>query len=1122
MSVAGGKLSSVNVTLVAIESVTFMTSLTALRSGTAAALTTTGLPVGGLSSIFATAQNTLSSMVSTNAPIELVAPAFVIRVNCGAPVGPRNVTCGPGFYGTRFNFSCPALRAEAYCAWWDVNASAFSTVGCTAMPSAAAGGAISCSCDHLTEFAARFAAIAAEQRSIFAAAKSLGNPCTLERYPHVPVLLAALLVALGALAFLGARADARGARLFAQSLAADPDVRSLAALEAAHGRAFVLDARLPRADCNEWLTVDLKGIAKGADAGAVAGADVGEHGEHELSAFANATGKVPNLHTASIYLRLAAQLEPLRTEYHGTGSIVLAKAGVGVATLAALAVHASPPPVPPPTSQTTASKIAFHPMGLVTSAATEAATKAASAIAASVARARTSMLDMEKGLLGTTSCSRAVRLRGLLARLFMLRLFYNHPWFSILWKFDPHSPRLLRAAALAAAISLSMFSTAFLYAFSGGAPGADLPPLTIVETFTVGVLSALIEIPAVMILGFVYAAASEEHFACTYPSLSEELRRRRLAEHLLDCATSAELEAGCGDNAVESAAVSEGDDIVRENMSTGWAAAPTVFVCVAPGCVRMIGRHPEQRDAFVRAKKVAAASALAHLDAEDRLAQALEVSPTGGGVAAIARWVIGYVCGCRGGGRRQNKIITVVVVPIARSGAGTCEFGGPASRTAWLTASGVTAGSLFYVTLFGMTQPAGATGTFLTAFVISQLWTSLVWGPAYLAAGLVYKIAVAPAWAPWLEENKSKHVNKTALTGRLEFLTLIRAAGAASALAPDEALAALSKSKAVAAACHVVALVPGNTARTALAVARDALVFRRFLVAQARGAERARARHAAAATSVTSGGGGAGAGAPRRPGDGGDGSEPLLTQRAEDSGAGVGRPLLGAVPPLPLVPSAIPLLPLIVISPKFSPKLVFHRGRLITASVSPQESPTASPRGSSLNERPHILSLSLTGITDTSDLEVSSSLGSARAVIRAASAPAPSPKPPRIPDGTPPPSKSPKFMLKGARGFVMDGSTSSNHRRSVVATLDEPTVGEPPLSVSPSGPGGTDLPAKLYLPLILPQRAATPRLTRVTLPNRRAMPRSARDNGPPSTTPRSPQNEPPLTMTRSSCGPQSS
>ena len=948
MSVEGGALSSVNVTLVAIEPVTFVTSITALRSGTAAALTTTGLPVGGLSGIFASGLKTLSSIGSSNAPFELVAPAFIIRVNCGAPVGARNATCGPGFYGKVFNFSCPIMKSQAYCAWWDVNTSSFSTIGCTALPSAEAGGAITCSCDHLTEFAARFAAVALQQKSIFAAAKSLGDPRTLARYPHIFILLGCIFAALIGLGVAGMRADARGAILFAQSLASDPDVRTMVTLDAAHGRTFVLDARLPKELCDAWL---LAPVAEGSVVEAV------DKGASDITIFGNESGKAINLYTASVYMRLVADLEPLHAKFNSIGSRrEFSKAGVSQLTLEALSVNA--PPLPPsdalkevvpsdegaltlrtlselhsglsaetgtgadePSSpsdgSTFTSTLRLHRSSVVSDvvieivkdavataerdvseavattavaakeAAAAAAAKVKSIVSIAVGRARQMLNDIDNNNLGDlSSFARALRLRGLIARVFVLRLFYEHPLFSIIWRYDARQPRMLRFAAFASAISLNLFAEVFLYAYSAGSPGQDLPPLEPAESIVVGVLSAILPIPALKVLSYVYEAAAEEHFRNTYPGLAEELRCRHLAEELLDLETLKQLEVECGDYLIKSAVDAETvkdvpGDLARESKAAGWSVPPAIVTQMLPGCLRMIGRHPDQRDAFIAARKEAIVAersrALARskvAQSQDDLTRAIERPETGGGFKMkTAIKFMGRAGVCRVGGSRMCCDASSWELPRA-AGPGSFECGGIAARTAWLLSAFVTGGCLFYVVLFGMTQPTGATSTFLSTFFISQFWGQLVQAPITLCIMLVFNFAILPVWAPWLAlykgGTKAPLTSRTALTGRLENLALVRATGSASSLSPDEALAAFSKQQAVVDACgdKKTHADESHAARSAvIAAARDALVYRRFFVAQARGAEFSIAQRAAAAEALVVGAAGAAA-PPHSPAEG--------------------------------------------------------------------------------------------------------------------------------------------------------------------------------------------------------------------------------------------------------------
>jgi uncharacterized membrane protein YgcG len=63
-------------------------------------------------------------------------------------------------------FACPAVRATPACLWWDGAAESWTTRGCTVANVTTTS--ITCACDHLTEFATRFAALGEQQQDVFA------------------------------------------------------------------------------------------------------------------------------------------------------------------------------------------------------------------------------------------------------------------------------------------------------------------------------------------------------------------------------------------------------------------------------------------------------------------------------------------------------------------------------------------------------------------------------------------------------------------------------------------------------------------------------------------------------------------------------------------------------------------------------------------------------------------------------------------------------------------------------------------------------------------------------------------------------------------------------------------
>jgi hypothetical protein len=150
-------------------------------------------------------------------------------------------------------FACPAPAPVPQCVWWDGaargGAGGWSTAGCSVASVNATS--ITCACDHLTEFAVRFAALEGATPDVFAAAGALGVPVPLTI--GSPLLFAAgALLVVGALgAVMGAALDVGGRRRFALALARDGELTALAHLGAlaaptasrAVGVGIPLDAR---------------------------------------------------------------------------------------------------------------------------------------------------------------------------------------------------------------------------------------------------------------------------------------------------------------------------------------------------------------------------------------------------------------------------------------------------------------------------------------------------------------------------------------------------------------------------------------------------------------------------------------------------------------------------------------------------------------------------------------------------------------------------------------------------------------------------------------------------------------------------------------------------------------
>jgi hypothetical protein len=250
---------------------------------------------------------------------------------------------------------------------------------------------------------------------------------------------------------------------------------------------------------------------------------------------------------------------------------------------------------------------------------------------------------------------------------------------------------------------------------------------------------------------------------------------------------------------------------------------------------------------------------------------------------------------------------------------------------------------LYYLFLFGLIHDKEVTLSFTYSFLLSQAMSSLAIQPAMMLAITVFAFAVWPAWMPyviWIPVLGPLAAGKTAaalvsktggsgtLTGRMENLTLVRAAGAASSLPPDAALVAYgvtavmsaalsSMTKTAARVAHGVQAAKGGAggaggeggpeddgeggaAYARLSEAqRHELIVRRYLVAQLRTAELARRKTLALARAraLTYSVGAAaqafakgGALAAQRRGGGGFAAAAAATAAASSAASGAGAP----------------------------------------------------------------------------------------------------------------------------------------------------------------------------------------------------------------------------------------
>jgi len=120
-------------------------------------------------------------------------------------------------------------------------------------------------------------------------------------------------------------------------------------------------------------------------------------------------------------------------------------------------------------------------------------------------------------------------------RIYWQRLFYQHSYFSVYFRFDPRLSRAFRALFIMTSLMHTLFITALLYGYMHGAPadGEEFEPPTIGESLLLSVLTSLLNVAFVRVLFTFMNAAGTSEFRWRYPILYEELLRRHKMEEAL-------------------------------------------------------------------------------------------------------------------------------------------------------------------------------------------------------------------------------------------------------------------------------------------------------------------------------------------------------------------------------------------------------------------------------------------------------------------------------------------------------------------------------------------------------------------------------------------------------------
>jgi hypothetical protein len=141
---------------------------------------------------------------------------YVFLADCGAPWGERPFACAPGSEGAIVTFSCPVAQAAATCLSWDVASLRWSPTGCAVRD--VSDMAVTCACDHVSDFAVRFASVEAAEVPIYTGevirSSTAQSPQPWVMGVTLGVISAAFLLCL----WIGSRADRRADASFVAAL----------------------------------------------------------------------------------------------------------------------------------------------------------------------------------------------------------------------------------------------------------------------------------------------------------------------------------------------------------------------------------------------------------------------------------------------------------------------------------------------------------------------------------------------------------------------------------------------------------------------------------------------------------------------------------------------------------------------------------------------------------------------------------------------------------------------------------------------------------------------------------------------------------------------------------------
>ena len=122
------------------------------------------------------------------------------------------------------------------------------------------------------------------------------------------------------------------------------------------------------------------------------------------------------------------------------------------------------------------------------------------------------------------------------------RLLHQHFYTSLLVRYDPATPRVLRALFAMTAFFTSVSIVIFFYGYKNGSVGGEkLPEITPAETLVLSLMSSALTTPIITILRTLMTKAGQWEYSVRYPELMTEMNRRRTFENVMSRLTPEEI-----------------------------------------------------------------------------------------------------------------------------------------------------------------------------------------------------------------------------------------------------------------------------------------------------------------------------------------------------------------------------------------------------------------------------------------------------------------------------------------------------------------------------------------------------------------------------------------------------